>query len=213
MSTYGILLPCDGSEPMPVSVGDHTDIQAKVGGFIDAVVAPFSPSMFEDDADLQGPDFEAVAYVNDEGIILDLPLNAMASIMFQRELYGPVVVVSATSPSGTSDGENYDIPEWFMDAVFQGGLFQVARTMKSVATIQASAVRLALRDGIISQEQFDQLIEWMSSGDKQYFDRIEIAVNICLMYAMEVANRLDEIDPVLTDEDIQKFWDEQNGGE
>lgn len=212
MSTYGILLPCDGSEPMPVSVGDYKDIQAKVGGLIDAVFAPFSTSMFED-GDLEGPDFEAVAYVNDEGIILDLPINAMASIMFQRELYGPVVVVSATNPSGTSDGDNYDVPEWFMDAVFQGGLFQVANAMKSVATIQASAVKLALRDGLLSEDQYNKLVEWMESGDEALFDKIEAVVSVCMMYAMEKVDALSVDDLQLTDEEIARFWEEEKGGE
>lgn len=213
MSTYGILLPCDGTEPMPVSVGDLADIQAKVGGYIDAVSTRFNPSDFE----LEGEAFDCVGYVNDEGILLDMPVNGMASIMFQREVFGPVVVVSATSKDGINDGENYDVPEWFMDAVFQGGLFDLAQAMKATAIVQAEAVRLAFRDGIISADQFEQLVRMMESGADEYLDKIETIVNLCMMYATaRSVGAVDKFDraeyersTTLSDEEIANFWEEE----
>lgn len=70
-------------------------IQEAVGGYIDAV---------------RGEDI--VGYVNDEGLLMGLPHNALASIIFGRYLVGNVLVVGSFSEEGEYDGADYDIPVW-----------------------------------------------------------------------------------------------------
>jgi hypothetical protein len=183
MGTYGILLPCDGTEPLPVSVGDYKDIQSKVGGLIDAV-------RFDYDDDAKGalglpttvPSFTAVGYIHDEGRLLNLKLNAMASIVFGQQLYGPVVVVSGTSVDGDYDGDNHDVPDWFLDKVFDGSLHQLAELMQADAMTQAKAMKMAYRDGVFTEQMFDEIIEWMESDDPDYQGRIDAAISIAMIY-------------------------------
>lgn len=223
MSTYGILLPCDGSEPMPISVGNHTHINELVGGHFDAISFNFDPALFDlaeyglDGAD--GTPFVAVGYVHDEGILLDLPINPMASVVFQREICGPCVLVSGTSASGEYDGENHDIPEWFANAVFQGGLHDVSRQLMNQAEEASDAIVLALQDGLFTEEQVAKLFQMMASGDPKYNETIENALGIAVVYAM---GRQEDVIPkfdrsafnefqeslVLTDDEIEKFWEE-----
>lgn len=71
-----------------------------VGGYIDAV---------------RGDDF--VGYVNDEGLLIGLPYNLFASILFGRDLVGNVVIVGALNENGVYDGENHDVPSYIYNAL------------------------------------------------------------------------------------------------
>ena len=79
--------------------GAHTVINELVGGWFDCV-----------------NDWEmgVTAYVHDEGLLIDLPTNNMASLLFRRVLAGDVVLV------GIADDEGYDtnVPSDFMTAHF-----------------------------------------------------------------------------------------------
>lgn len=78
-----VLIPVDGT-PIPVTIDDQlTDLQQYVGGYIEAVHI----------------DEYVTFWVNEEGIMLDLPVNRLASLLAQRALFGPVVV-TGSSPSG-----------------------------------------------------------------------------------------------------------------
>jgi len=79
--------------------GAHTVIHELVGGWFDCV-----------------NDYEmgVTAYVHDEGLLIDLPTNNIASLLFHRVLAGDVVLV------GIADDEGYDtnVPSDFMTAHF-----------------------------------------------------------------------------------------------
>lgn len=79
--------------------GAHTVINELVGGWFDCV-----------------NDWEmgVTAYVHDEGLLIDLPTNNIASLLFHRVLAGDVVLV------GIADDEGYDtdVPSDFMTAHF-----------------------------------------------------------------------------------------------
>ena len=70
-------------------------LQQHVGGYIDAV---------------RGEDI--VGYVNDEGLLIGLDINAGASMLFGRLLVGNVVIVGGLNERGEYDGENHDTPSW-----------------------------------------------------------------------------------------------------
>lgn len=71
----------------------HTLIHEIVGGWFDCVRGE-----------------EIVGYVHDEGLLIGLPLNAVASMLFQRPLVGDCVVIGSLNERGEYDGENHDIP-------------------------------------------------------------------------------------------------------
>lgn len=73
-------------------------IQEAVGGYIDCV---------------RGEDI--VGYVNDEGLLIGLPFNPLASILFGQRLVGNVLVVGAFSEDGEYDGSDHNLPVWFAD--------------------------------------------------------------------------------------------------
>ena len=79
--------------------GAHTVINELVGGWFDCV-----------------NDWEmgVTAYVHDEGLLIDLPTNNMASLLFHRVLAGDVVLV------GIADDEGFDtnVPSDFMTEHF-----------------------------------------------------------------------------------------------
>lgn len=213
---------------MPISVGDYRHINELVGGHFDAVRKDFDPQVLiahdeELARELVGNDpqpFTVVGYVHDEGLLIGLPVNPMASIVLQREIAGPCVLVSGTSPNGFYDGDNHDLPEWFATAVFQGGLHEVSEMLVHEATIQSEAFRLAYLDGLFTDEQAMRVALMMESGDSRYDEIIAKVLAISVAYATGRANGSipkfdrDEFEDfqqslTLTDDDIENFWEQE----
>lgn len=222
--TYGILLPCDDTEPLPISVGNHEHIRTLVGNVFDCVTRTIDP----EDMGAEGTAFTVCGYIDDEGLINELPVNVMASIVFGRELYGPVVVVSGTNPtSGEYDGENYDVPNWFQEAVFDGSLHRLATAMRDEASKQVRNLFLAYADGVFTDEQMAVIMSLMASdGDLNPLEqmKVEIAIMLADQYAEGRKDgsipKFDRIEfedwmqtmqnpPTLSDDDIAKFWEEE----
>lgn len=81
----------------------YRTIQDHVGGVFDVVNLPH---------------MKIVIYVNDEGLLIGLEPNAVASILSQQLLVGDVVIVGTHDENGNEDGENYDVPMAFGNATF-----------------------------------------------------------------------------------------------
>lgn len=185
--TQAILVPADPDrKPMVVPIADLGDIQHHVGGSIDAVTTHVDAVEFGRDDD---PDFTLVGYVHDEGLLLGFPTNHRATVMFQRPLAGDVLVISGTNPtSGAYDGANYDVPGWYVDRVLDGTLDWVVSNASGMAEMIASAIELALQDGLFTAEEMAQVMDVMEA----HADGVEIhdndreAVNLvimtCLLY-------------------------------
>lgn len=209
----GILFPVgEDTEPVPVAVGGLESIQGFVGGLIDAVRRDYEPSeLWGEYAPEGSTPFTAVGYVNDDGISLGLEINELASTVFQRDLYGPVVVVSGTSPSGAYDGENYGLPTWFSDAVCNGSLQEAVNLGNQLSTIVRTLV-VAVRDGLITVPEIKLAWVLANLGDKD--SQVLIATLCAYGQAKLDAEVSDETEPTewsVTDEEIANFL-EQNGG-
>jgi hypothetical protein len=228
----GILLKAeDGSEPMPIPVGDHTTIQQYVGGWFDCVQATYKASQFLLET---GDEFVAIGYVHDEGIILGLPLNKMATLMFRRELYGDVVVVSGTSPKGEYDGDNYDVPSWFSDHVFGGALAEATQELDDKASFMRDALLRSVKEGLLDKQTASDLVTAMSEAPSLDEDETRVIQEILDMvtkyhvarimgmprFSDDLLSRIDELTDMMeasdkwevTDEAIAQFLAE-NGGE
>lgn len=65
----------------------------------------------------------AFMYCNEEGKLKGLPANLIATTLFQAHygktdiICGDVAIVGDVSPSGDSDGADYDPPSWVVDRV------------------------------------------------------------------------------------------------
>ena len=101
----GLLIKTTGEiEPTEIpSENGHLVLNELCGGWIDCV-----------------RNEDIVGYVNDEGLLIGLEPNILASIIFGRPLVGDCVIVGSLSQDGEYDGENHDIPKEFLSSAFRG---------------------------------------------------------------------------------------------
>lgn len=154
------MLPCGvGNEIEPAIIGDLESIQHYVGGCIDAV-----RTELEDGTVIVG-------YCHDEGLLLGMETNWFASALFNRQLAGPVVLVSGTSPSGEYDGENYDLPETYYEYLTTNFTKRVADTYNETM-IMTAGLALAKRVGLVDDAEMlvlDEQLNRAAEGDDTDF--------------------------------------------
>lgn len=188
-----ILLPAgDDTEPMPVLVNDHTDINRLVGGPFDAYVAVFTADKFAPYLEDTGKDIDpdtkvtVVGYLHDEGRILNLPLNKLATLMFAREFRGDVVIVGGDNSQGVYDGDNHELPVWFADCVYHTLKDNVAE-VDDLAENTAAAFRRAIREGLLTELQAKALVITMgeltdTAEDEELIERLSSISEVLLKY-------------------------------
>lgn len=133
---------------LPEQDGGYEVIRDTVGGYIDAVRAA---------------DF--VGYVHDEGLLIGLAPNIMASMLFERPIMGEVVIVGCVNENGVYDGENYDVPEIFLTEKFARTCLGMAQDESLAEAVFAQASRL-LDEGpkvyAVTDDEFDR---WLDTGE------------------------------------------------
>jgi hypothetical protein len=60
---------------------------------------------------------DVVGYVHDEGLLLHLPYNVRASLLFNVSLVGNCVLVGCLDNAGEYDGDDYDVPQHYVEMV------------------------------------------------------------------------------------------------
>jgi hypothetical protein len=153
--TVGMFLPKGTMvEPEPIFIEDYKSIQDAIGGHFDVVVT-----------DLGKDNVSIVGYVHDEGLLLDLELNYLATNLFQKELRGDCVIVWGLSPNGEYDGDNYDIPEWITDFIMKdlvvstAGNYNMASVLSDVCKYAISNKLATLEDVVnISKALHDNAV-------------------------------------------------------
>jgi hypothetical protein len=140
-----------GGNVIPVEVNGYKEIQDKVGGLFDVVRQQVND------------DIVAVGYVHDEGLLLDLDMNWLASALFMREIRGDVVVVNGCSPSGEYDGDDYDLPSSFIDYMKTTFLMKVANTYNE-SVVVSTAFDYAIDNELLEQNEIDELLNLMESS-------------------------------------------------
>ena len=154
----GALLPTGINRKIePVLVDGVDSIQTYVGGMFDCVtqVMPDNTVM--------------VGYIHDEGMLLNLEMNWFASALFMRELHGPVVLVSGSSPSGEYDGENYDIPTHIYAWLISNFTEKVADTYNESVMVTAllnAGVELGVITVAEKNEMYDLIASATEGGDQ-----------------------------------------------
>ena len=146
-----------GHKPEPVVIGDIADIQAKIGGCFDCVTVECGNTS-------DGSKFQLVGYVHDEGRIMNPPLelNLMASMIFNRELRGACVILSGTNPeTSEDDGESYDLPSRFYNYLCETLTKEIEKSVM-FTQMAATAMSMAERDGIITDEQCQLVVDTIS---------------------------------------------------
>lgn len=132
-----------------------TEIQNAVGGAFDAI----KRGCFDESG--KHKPFILVGYVHDEGRILNQPMNAVASILFDQSVFGDVLIVSGTNPETEDyDGETYDVPMDFCEYIIKV-MHPAIQESVVFSKMLAFAVSQARKDGAITQQEFDSLREFM----------------------------------------------------
>lgn len=100
---------------------------------------------------------DIVGYVNDEGLLIGLEPNILASILFGRPLVGNVVVLGALNDEGEYDGENHDIPEQYLSPAFREIAEAFVSNERVVDTVNEAIANIDLtpRVEVLTDEQFD----------------------------------------------------------
>lgn len=111
----GIIIPADNTAPLRASTLDSLeDYQRAVGGWIEAVDIP---------------DLGVTMYVNEEGLIRDLPFNRRATFLWRfhvpqardARLVGDVAVVGLTD----EEGESTELPSELRQRLIEPGVYRV----------------------------------------------------------------------------------------
>ena len=195
----GLLLNAGiGASIDTVEITDLESIQGYVGGYIDAVRQPINDDIF------------VVGYVHDEGLILDLEMNWIASALFGREIRGSVVLVNGNNDVGEYDGYNHDLPNEFIEYMKTVFLARVATTYNESQIILA-LLQSAASDDIIEMEKLDELLEVLAeaveTGDRDATNKAgELMRNVLSQIDQTMANQATD---TLVDE-IYDFLKEQN---
>lgn len=97
-----LFVPADpNAETKIVTLNEWRDIQRLINGTFDCVPAfPIRPGTNEDSP--------VDCWVNDEGLIFNMPINDRITWLTRRRLVGDVVVTGEP----TADGESTDVPDW-----------------------------------------------------------------------------------------------------
>jgi hypothetical protein len=129
-----------------ITIGDLESIQSYVGGTIDAVRADVADNIC------------AVGYVHDEGLILDLEMNWLASALFSQEIRGNVVLVNGYNKDNEYDGDNHDLPNVFIVYMKTSFIAKVANAYNESMMISAM-LEYALEQELISKDGINELMD------------------------------------------------------
>jgi hypothetical protein len=151
-AVHGLLIHSGvGAKVERIQVGELSDIQDRVGGMIDAVRKQVSK------------DIVAVGYVHDEGLILDMEMNWIASALFMQEIRGPVVVVNGLSNDYEYDGDNHDLPDEFITYMQTKFIDKVAETYNESKLVQ-SMLEYAFNKDMMTEDEVSELLKHLELG-------------------------------------------------
>ena len=134
------------TQDIPTEDG-HTLIHEIVGGWFDCVRGE-----------------EIVGYVHDEGLLIGLPVNAVASMLFQRPLVGDCVVIGSLNEKGEYDGENHDVPVAFTSGRFFDFAKEIAE-MEVIKEMLAKAISEMDFSPTITSLNDDEFSAWLEGGE------------------------------------------------
>lgn len=109
----------------------HVTINNLVGGWFDCVTAD---------------DF--VMYVHDEGLLIGLEMNSMASFLTGRPIAGDALIVGTLDENGNYDGENYDAPSGFFSKQFADDAKDLVNDY-TIKTLKEMAEKIVERGPVI----------------------------------------------------------------
>lgn len=122
----------------------HTLIHEIVGGWFDCVRGE-----------------EIVGYVHDEGLLIGLPVNAVASMLFQRPLVGDCVVIGSLNEQGEYDGENHDVPKAYTSGRFYDFASEIVNNEVIQAMLTKTIAEMDFSPTIVPMDD-EQINAWLN---------------------------------------------------
>jgi hypothetical protein len=160
MPTKALLIKSEGTVT-PFDLPDeqaHQVINHLVGGWFDCV------RNYDNDE----PTNQIVGYIHDEGLLIGLPINYVASALFARPLVGDCVIIGSLNEQGEYDGENHDLPEAFLTSDFARLAQEVHNDPKVREVVEREVANIDLNPKVVpmSDEQFEAwLLGKLSEAD------------------------------------------------
>jgi len=193
----GLLLGAGvGATVEPVIIDKLETIQGYVGGVIDAVTQQVSK------------DICAVGYVHDEGLLLDLEMNWIASALFMREIRGPVVLVNGFNKAYEYDGDNHDLPDAFIEYMQTFFLQKVAETYNE-STIVVAMLEMAVNEGVATDEEVDALMSMLESVSKGDIETMKVVAKQLKDVLVSFDERMAEKTTTKLVDEIYEFLDKE----
>jgi hypothetical protein len=156
----GIIIPADNTAPLKAATLDSLeDYRQAVGGWIEAVDIP---------------DLGVTMYVNEEGLIRDLPFNRRATFLWQfhvpqahdARLVGDVAVVGLTD----DEGESTELPDNLLQRLLEPGIYRVRTRQRGGSEWHEEPID---RDDYIETVVWAALLQEMSPSSEVQIERVE----------------------------------------
>lgn len=108
---------------------------------------------------------DIVGYVNDEGLLIGLDPNILASVLFGRPLVGNVVVLGALNERGEYDGDNHNVPEMYLSERFVEVAHAFLASEEVINTVKQTIAEIDIEPKfqVLTDEQFDA---WLTGEEK-----------------------------------------------
>jgi len=119
MKANALVIPPHG-DCYPLNLPDEsavTVLHEHIGGHFDAVRL-----------------HDVVGYIHDEGLLIGLPYNVRASLLFNRALVGNCVLVGCLDDKGEFDGADYDVPKTYVEAMSRWHVISLPNKNKETET-------------------------------------------------------------------------------
>ena len=158
----GLFLPSGTCvSPEPILVDGYKDIQKLVGGNFDCV----STNVGRDDVSFEG-------YVHDEGLLIGLEYNYLASALFGRDLVGDCVLLWGLSPNGERDGDNYDMPSEMVESI-QVELLEGVAIAYNASVVVSAIMELAIHAGLVGKSEASTIVHDLHEASVNGTDNTE----------------------------------------
>jgi hypothetical protein len=173
MIKTAVLLPAGARvQPEEILVNDYKNIQDIVGGCFDCVRY--------DGEGFNGEPVVLCGYVHDEGLLLGMETNYLASMLFGRMIVGPCVVTYALSPSGTYDGDDYEMPAELIGFLTNDLLVATATTYNQAA-LMAVASEQMVASGALTEEDVELMADEMEAITRGEQEELSVEADMIML--------------------------------
>lgn len=184
MIKTAMLLPAGPQvQPEEILINDYQNIQAAVGGHFDVV--RFN-GQFED-----GKPVVLCGYVHDEGLLLGMELNYLATMLFQQPIVGPCVVTYALSPNGEYDGDDYDMPTELVEFISQDVLVATANAYNSAALMGWATERM-VDEGILTDEDVESVMDAINGAITGEVTEMPVDAEMIMLMVQEYVTKTEQ---------------------